>query len=262
MTGPWSHALITDASSDVGEAFARELAPQCGTLTLVARREDSLRHLADQLGADCHLRTLEINLLDTVGRARVVEYIRQRGPIDLLINSAGVSTIGDFSASVLDDELAVLRLQQDLPLQLIRAVLPAQLAAGRGAIINVASLSGFLPAPTAATCGAANAFLLGFSRSLATEVAGSGVQVQCLCPGLSGTGHLASLPAGAAGTKAPEGELRMFPGAPVRESLRALDEGRWLVMPDTASRALALEALAELSAALREQPAENSQVGG
>ena len=177
-------ALITGASSGIGREFARQLAPRCSRLILVGRRAERLEALAAELGrADTEVLCLAEDLGSALGVAAVVEIIRQRGPVSLLVNNAGFATDGLFAGSDIDLEQAMVNLHCNTSLALSRAALPYMLEMQRGQIINVASIAAFRPFKGAAVYGASKAFLLSLSQSLAKELAGSGVAVQCLCPG-------------------------------------------------------------------------------
>jgi short-subunit dehydrogenase len=220
-------------------------------MTLVARRRDRMEALAAALPATTAVDIVEADLLDMTGVAAVVEHIRQRGPVDLLVNNAGFSTLGPFAGSDIDAELAMCRLHGEASLVLARSVLPAMLAAGRGAIINVASLAAFLALPGVATYAATKAFLASFSRSLQAEVADSGIRVQCLCPGYTRTEiHSRESFAGFDVSRVPE-SMWMDAETVVRESLAALDRDVHLVIPGAENRALVHRAVQALADELR-----------
>jgi len=231
-------ALVTGASSGIGEAFVRQLAPAFDELVVVARRGERLAALRDSLIDTCRILAVEADLEGTEGQARVVETIRQGPPLGVLVNNAGYSTLGPFVQSDLDKEQGMLRLHETATLSLTRAALPAMIGAGRGAVINVASIAALLPMPFVATYGATKAFLVGFSRSLAGEVGGSGVQVQCLCPGYTRTEiHSRETFRGFDPKRVPEAAWMEAPEV-VRESLDALEvtPERWLIVPGAHNR--------------------------
>lgn len=242
MTGnekrDWQHALVTGASAGIGAAYLRQLAPRCDQVTAVARRGDRLAALREALSAHCEVHVLEADLACTEGQARVMEHIRQHTPCDLLVNNAGFSTFGPFASSDLDSELAMIRLHQEATLALTRTALPAMLEHGRGAVINVASMGGFLALPGVTTYAATKAFLVSFSRSLQAEVAKQGVTVQCLCPGYTRTEiHSRESFQGFDVSGIPEDQW-MDAEPVVQESLAALAEGRLIVVPGDDNRAL------------------------
>jgi uncharacterized protein len=180
-------ALVTGASGGVGEAFARLLAAAGSDLILVARKADQLRDLAGQLGAR-HGVTVEIlpaDLTVPAQRSQAERRLDDPGrPVDLLVNTAGtLGRIGRFADQPADTEIHKIDLNASAAIALTRAVLPGMLERGRGAIINVSSVMGFLPTPHAATYSATKAFLVSFSESLHGETRHRGVHVTALCPG-------------------------------------------------------------------------------
>jgi short-subunit dehydrogenase len=245
-------ALVTGASAGIGEAYVRQLADRCDTIVVVARRADRLRELAAELEGSCAIEILVADLGSLEGQGRAVEVIRQGPPLDLLINNAGFSTLGPFARSVLDDELAMLRLHHEATMALTRAALPAMLETGRGAVINVASIGGLVAMPNVATYGASKAFLVSFSRSLQRELADSGVHVQCLCPGYTRTEiHSRDSFKGFDVGRIPEA-LWMEADAVVAESLAALESPQkpWLIVPGEHNREVVRAAIDELRAAI------------
>jgi short-subunit dehydrogenase len=180
-------ALVTGASSGLGEAFARLLAAAGCDLILVARKADQLHDLAGQLAGQ-HGITVEILPADLTLPAQLhqaQERLADAGrPVDLLVNSAGtLGRIGRFADQPADAEIHKIDLNASAAVALTRAVLPGMLERGRGAIINVSSVMGFLPTPHAATYSATKAFLVSFSESLHGETRLRGVHVTALCPG-------------------------------------------------------------------------------
>lgn len=244
-------ALVTGASAGLGEEYVRQLAPRCREIVVVARREDRLRSLAQELAEHCELNIIVADLVSLEGQARVVEAIRQGDALDLLINNAGFSTFGPFARSDLDHEIAMLHLHQDATLALTRAALPAMIEGGRGAVINVASIGGLMGMPGVAGYGATKSFLVSFSRSLRAELRATGVAVQCLCPGYTRTEiHSRDTFEGFDVNRVPEA-MWMESQDVVSESLAALDEAeRWLVIPGEQNRELVRRAIDELREAV------------
>ena len=187
-------ALVTGASSGIGEAYADALAARGLNLVLVARREDRLRDLAARLhkefGIDAQV--LRADLADATDLARVEDELRSGG-INLLVNNAGFGAYMAFVALPPDRAEELLRLKVIAPTRLARAVLPSMVERGSGAVINVASQLAFSGAlhmphlPIRATYAGANAYLVTFSQQLQGEVGGRGVRIQVLCPGLVST---------------------------------------------------------------------------
>ena len=186
--------FVTGASSGVGEGFACRLAADGWDLAITARRGDRLRALAERLAGEYGVRvqTHVADLTDPGDLARLERVVAAAGP-DLLVNNAGFAGYREFcevDPEVISDLVAVHVMAIT---RLARTAVPAMVARGSGAIINVASLlavSGSLPAqplPYRAVYAAAKAFQLTFTQALAGELAGTGVQVQACCPGLVDT---------------------------------------------------------------------------
>ncbi len=185
-----ARALVTGASSGIGEAYARRLAAEGLDVVLVARRADRLDALAGSLRAahGVDVEVLVADLATDVGVATVVDRLSgDVSPVGLLVNNAGFGTTGRLA------QLDPVREQEEIALnvgalvRLTQAVLPAMSARGSGAIVNVASIAGLTPVPGNATYSSTKAFVVAFTRSLAEEVRGTGVRVQVLCPGMTRT---------------------------------------------------------------------------
>jgi short-subunit dehydrogenase len=177
-------ALITGASSGIGEAFARHLAKRGHDLVLVARRRERLEKLAVQL-SEAHGVEAEVVEADLAedGDVSAVEGRLRRGDVDLLVNDAGFGTRGEFADLPIERELEELDVNVRALMRLTHAALGPMVERGRGGVINVASTGAFQPVPHMATYAATKAFVLHFSEALHEEVKGKGVTVTCLCPG-------------------------------------------------------------------------------
>lgn len=176
--------LITGASSGIGEAFARALAPHCGSLILVARRERRLQQLAAELEAqDCEIHIVAADLRKTEGLASIVEAIRQKGPVSILVNNAGLGTQGAFDEVDFDAQMAMVDVHISATMRLSRAVIPFMKQIGGGHIVNVSSIAALVPMGGVAVYCASKAFLNSFSQALNDELKGEGIGVQALCPG-------------------------------------------------------------------------------
>ena len=193
MTAAWSAALVTGASSGIGDALARRLAADgVGHLVLVARREDRLATLAAELtarhGTACEV--LVADLADPAARARVEARLADPGDrpaVDLLVNNAGLGTNGRFHTLPADGEEHEIAVNVVALVRLTRAALAPMVAAGRGAVMNVSSIAGGQPSPGAATYAATKAFVTLFSETLHEEVRGTGVTVTAVLPGYTRT---------------------------------------------------------------------------
>ena len=186
-------AVITGASSGIGEEFARQLGARGYDLVLIARREDRLRALAAEIMAARRVAVdvMTADLVTDEDRARVVERIRHAANFALLVNNAGVGLAGLFYKSGLEVQDHMHRLHVLTTLALSHAALE-NLAAradadGRCGIINVSSVAGFEQAPTSVSYNATKAWMTSFTNGLAIElvVQQSPVKVQALCPGFT-----------------------------------------------------------------------------
>lgn len=182
---PFSSALVTGASSGIGEVLARRLAAASVPVVVVARRADRLRAIADEFDG---IEVLVADLLTMKGQRAVVARISdEERPIELVVNNAGFGTNGDVHE--LDPE----RLADEIELnvaaltRLSQAALAAMVPRGRGWLLNVSSVASFQPAPGLAVYAATKAFVTSLSESLHEEVKEHGVHVTALCPGLTKT---------------------------------------------------------------------------
>ena len=232
-------ALVTGASSGIGVEIARDLARRGHGVTLVARREDRLQELADELAAAHGVRTEVIgaDLAEPGSRAAVVDEVAERGlTIEVLVNNAGLSTSGPVHRSDVEAELRMVRVDVEAVVELCSRVLPAMVARGRGAVLNVASVGSFQPLPGQAGYGAAKAFVLSYTQGIQGEVRGTGVTVTALCPGpvRTGFGEAAGLDPAAS-----EAALPSFMWVEADEVARAgvagLDRGRSVIIPGSAN---------------------------
>ena len=189
-------ALVTGASSGIGEAFARALAARGTNLVLVARSAARLEALAAELTARHGVRadTIAADLSDPGAPDAILAELRVRAlEIDTLINNAGFGTHGDFAALDGRRERDEVIVNAYAPVALTRLLLPAMIARKHGAIVNVASTAAFQPVPYMATYGATKAFVLSFGEALAEEVRAHGVRVVVLCPGQTDTAFFAGI---------------------------------------------------------------------
>ncbi len=183
-------ALVTGASSGLGEEFARQLAKQKYDLILVARREDRLKAVADEasrLGA-AKVKVIATDLTGHESAAALHRQVTGAGiEVGYLVNNAGFGTRGRFDNLPLEREIEEIGLNVTALVALTRLFLPPMVAKKSGTIINVSSVGGFSPVPFMATYGATKAFVLSFSEALAEELKDAGVTVMALCPGATRT---------------------------------------------------------------------------
>lgn len=181
---PDARAVVTGASSGIGEALAAELAARGHSLVLVARRGDVLETLAETLRAR-HGVTVEVRACDLSDRAQrgVLAAELATREIAILCNNAGIATFGRVADLDADHERAQVELNAVAVHDLTLAVLPGMVARESGAILMVGSAAGNMPIPHNATYAATKAFVNTFSESLRGELKGTGVNVTLLAPG-------------------------------------------------------------------------------
>jgi short-subunit dehydrogenase len=185
IASPDGTALITGASSGIGEEFARQIAALGHGVTLVARREERLDALAAELRTrhNVHVEVMACDLTDPAARAGLPGRLADAGlRVDVLVNNAGFATGGPLVDSPLEDELHQVRLLCEAPVDLTRRFLPEMVERGAGAVINVSSTAAMQPLPNSAGYSAAKAHLLAFSEAVHAEVRRHAVHVTALCP--------------------------------------------------------------------------------
>lgn len=235
--GPGRTALVTGASSGLGAAFAAELARRGSDLVLVARSEQTLHSIRQQLQEAHGIRvTVIARDLTTPGAVQhILERLDADGThIDLLVNNAGFATQGRFETIPGDRDHDQVLLNVVAVVDLTHALLPRMLTAGTGGIINVASLGGFQPAPYLAVYAASKAFVLSFSQALSAELGGRGLHVLALCPGPVKTKFFDVLGSDAAAV----GQQRE-PSQVVTAALQALQSRRPIEVPGWRNKATA-----------------------
>ena len=187
--------LITGASSGIGEAFARRLAASEHDLILVARSENKLHELCDELMLRYKILAhyVALDLLEEDADEKLFEETRKHNfTVDWLINNAGFGSMGDFAALDLEKELDIIRLNISSLVALTHRFLPQMRERRRGTIINVSSSAGFQPIPFMATYAATKAFVTSFTEAVAEENRPFGIRVMALCPGATRTNFCAA----------------------------------------------------------------------
>ena len=180
-------ALVTGASSGIGRSFARRLAAEGHGLVIVsrnvARLEELSRELRKQYGAEAEI--LQADLCEREQIEKVAQRLRDKSrPVDILVNNAGAGLSESFPQSSLPEEERKLDLLVRAVLVLTHAALPGMIARGRGNIIVVSSVAGFIPG---GTYSAAKSWATTFTTSLAGRLSGTGVCACVLCPGFTRT---------------------------------------------------------------------------
>lgn len=188
LPGATPATVITGGSDGIGLALAKVFAAPGTVTVLVARNAPKLtaaKAAVEQAkpGAGAVL-TLSLDVTAETAPAQISEFLSQHDLyVDILINSAGVGTTGDFSKTQPERLTAEVDLNVTALTRLCRAFLPAMLIRGRGGIINLSSLGGFAPGPYQATYYASKAYVTSFTRALAHETRGQGVRIAAVAPG-------------------------------------------------------------------------------
>lgn len=232
-------ALVTGASSGIGAAIAREWGRRGHRVVLVARRADRLAMVAAEVrDAGGAADVLVADLADRDERAELPGRLDALGvTVDILVNNAGASTFGTVADADPARELAMVELDVVAVVDLCSRFVGGMVDRGRGAVLNVASTGAFQPLPGQAGYGAAKAFVLSYTQSLAGELRGTGVSTTVLCPGPVDTGF------GAAGGFDKDAADASLPGflwqdvdTVARLAIEGLAAGRLQVIPGTANR--------------------------
>jgi len=254
-----STAIVTGASAGIGTVFARRLAERGSDLVLVARRQERIEGLAEELAATHGVgaEPLVADLGDPAGVARVAERAAA-DDVGTLVNNAGINGYAPFAEVDPDIIAKVIAVNVTALALLSRAALPGMLERGEGTIVNVASILAFAsslppdPLPLRATYAATKGFVLTFTRTLAAEVADTPVRVQVVCPGYTKTEfHMtngADPVDGTAPDDQPEGA--MLPEHVVQACLAGLDAGEVVCVPGLADAA-AVDGLVEAEQGMR-----------
>jgi len=215
------------------------LAPRCDAIIAVARRADRLENLTRELAGSVDIHCVVADLGTVEGVARAMEALRQRGPVRYLVNNAGFGVIGNVEQASIESHRAMVNVHIDASISLCRAAIPFMRELGGGAIINVSSLGSLVNGKGIAVYGATKAFLNYYSLALQAELAGSGVEVQALCPGFTHTEFHDVMSADNFDRDRIPAEAWMTPAAVVADSLAALGSGRVLVVPGENNRKIA-----------------------
>lgn len=234
-------ALVTGASSGIGYEISKLLAEQGHDLVLVARREDRLNQLAGFLQRDYNIsvRVLAVDLtkldqIDKMYRTLDAENI----PVDILVNNAGLGSWGPFTAGNAQDELKEIQLNVVALTYLTKLFATDMVKRGLGKILNIASVSGFMPGPYMAVYNASKAYVVSFSEALRAELKGTGVSVTVSCPGPTASEfHQVAGTSGSLFLKL----LPMMNSAQVaRISVNAMQKRKVVVVPGTLNKLMTL----------------------
>jgi hypothetical protein len=228
---PESIALVTGASSGIGEQFARQLSERGYRIALVARREERLALLAEELGGPDRAVAIGADLVNPEDRDRLASRLAELGAqVEILVNNAGYGIYRPFGQAAREAELNQVRLLFEAPVDLMARYVPGMLERGRGAVINMSSTAGLQPLPFNAGYSAAKAGLLVFSEAVHAEVREQGVTVTAVCPGPVPSGFQETSDAGYFAEKLPKFTF-VSPDRVAKDALRAAERGKISVIP-------------------------------
>ena len=192
-------AVITGASSGIGLEFAHRFAKMHINLVLIARRANKLEEICSELSNRYKIKASyivsDLSLDENVRKS--IDQLKKFELIDILVNGAGFGTLGEFSEVPIEMHFQMINLHINAAVRLCHAVLPSMQKRNQGIIINVASVGAFIPGRGNAIYGATKSFLITFTENLQSELVGSGILLQALCPGFTRTefhsvGHFSS----------------------------------------------------------------------
>ena len=225
-------ALVTGASSGIGETFARHLAAENNNVILVARSQDKLDLLATELSSKYGVKATVIpqDLTEFNAGKKLFDAVQAHGlTVDTLINNAGFGDYGAFSDRPLSKMMMMVQLNVSAVVELTGLFLPLMQERGSGAIVNLSSIAGFQPIPYMSIYAATKAFVLNFSEALWAENKDRGVRILAVCPGPTESKFYdrADFPDDATGLN---GMTMADSEKVVRESLKALEKNHSTVV--------------------------------
>jgi short-subunit dehydrogenase len=238
--------LITGASAGLGVEFANQLAPRVKRLLLVARREDALNEVRRKLieaNPRVDVLVFAADISTAAGREQTLGFINCHSfALNLLINNAGVGDYGDFATAESDRIQNQIDLNVTALVQLTHSLLPILKRNQPSAILNVSSIAGELPRPSAAIYAASKAFVTCFSESLRIELQGEGISVTTVCPGPTPTSfsQAAKRPDGKDIERSGEWFLKLPKEAVVAQALRGLEGNVAAVYPGFGVRTVSI----------------------
>ena len=239
---PTSAALVTGASSGIGEEIARQLAGRSHNLIIVARRIERLRELAGELTGEHGVRVepLAVDLDSHEARDELAAAVEALGlDVEVLVNNAGFGDAGKAHRVGPERLRAMVRLNCEAVVDLQARYSAGMVERERGAIINVASTAAFQPIPGTATYAATKAFVLSFSEATHAELTGRGITVTAVCPGPVKTEFAEVAGLGDANEKLP-GFIWTDVERVAREAVEGAEKDRRVVVPGLVNRAGAL----------------------
>jgi short-subunit dehydrogenase len=234
---PFSHALVTGASSGIGESISHKLGKAGVGMVLVARREDRLQAIAAKYP---NVEVLVADLTTEAGVNAVLDRLRDadRPVIDLVVNNAGFGTSGPFTAADPDRLSREISLNINALTRISHEAVRQMQPRGRGYLLNVSSIASFQPGPDLAVYAATKAFVTSLTEALHEELRGSGIRVTALCPGLTHTEFQSISNTSGLESKFPEFAW-MSADDVARDGLRAVADGKAICVPGLVNKSLA-----------------------
>jgi short-subunit dehydrogenase len=234
--------LITGASSGIGRELAILAAKDRRDVVLVARRRERLEELAKDLSSRFGI-VAEVVIADVSeagAPAHVFAEAEKRGPVEALVNAAGLGVHGFFRETPMEQECETILVNVLALTELTKLAVRGMVERRRGRILNLASTAAFQPGPLMAVYYATKAYVLSFTEALAEELSGTGVTATALCPGPTLTGFQAK--AGLSDVPLLRGPLVLDAATVARAGWDGAKRGRRVVVPGVANRILAVGA--------------------
>ena len=238
-------ALITGASAGIGAAFARHLATEGHDLVLVARREDRLTALADELATRHRVRcdVVAADLADRQAPRAIMERTRSLGlDIDILINNAGMSGNSTFADAPFESLAAEIQVMVTAVTELAHLTVPGMKERGYGRIVNLSSLAALLPPAASLLYTGIKSYVLDMSQSLDMELRPHGIHVTALCPGFTHSEFHDVMGTREAANSTLPSLLWQNPEDVVREGWRAVENGTPVCVPGLINKVTAAAA--------------------
>jgi short-subunit dehydrogenase len=234
--------VVIGASGGIGRAIARVAALERGAVVLIARSPAGLNAAAAEVReAGGEPFTLELDLLARDAPALLEDFLSTRGLVcDVLVNSAGYGLRGAATALPIDDQLGIIDLNIRALTELTLHFLPAMVARGRGGVLNLSSVAGFVPGPYMALYYASKSFVRSFSEALYQELRRTGVTVTCVAPGPVSTEFYER--AGAKHASLFSLLPKLDPEDVAKHAWRGFKSGRRLVVPGISAKLAVLAA--------------------
>lgn len=226
-----SIAVVTGASSGIGEQFARQLSQRGHRVALVARREDRLNALVQELGGEERAVAIAADLGAPEDRDRIASRLEELGAVvEVLVNNAGFGVFSPFAESGRELEVRQVRVLVEAVVDLMARYLPGMVSRRRGAVINLSSTAGFQPLPFNAGYSAAKSHVLLLSEAVHAEVQEQGVTVTAVCPGPVPTEFQQASDGEYFAERLPKFTF-VSPERVARDALAAAEKGRMSVIP-------------------------------